>query len=58
MMAANAIGDNTLQMKTQGYVEPESFTRYEWDSVSASLQRAVKAAFQGGDKFSLDESKL
>lgn len=53
LTAANAIGDDTLQMEAQGYVVPESFTH----GTSGQRMRWFKKGFengtlQGGDTFS------
>lgn len=52
LTAANAIGDDTLQMEAQGYVVPESFTH----GTSEQRMRWFKKGFengtlQGGDTF-------
>lgn len=57
--AANAIGDDTLQMEAQGYVVPESFTH----GTSEQRMRWLKKGFENGtldgmDTFSLSESEL
>lgn len=59
LTAANAIGDDTLQMEAQGYVVPESFTH----GTSEQRMRWFKKGFQlgnldGMDTFSLSESEL
>lgn len=53
LTAANAIGDDTLQMEAQGYVVPESFTH----GTSEQRMRWFKKGYQsgtleGGDTFS------
>lgn len=53
LTAANAIGDDTLQMEAQGYVVPESFTH----GTSEQRKRWFKKGFdlgtiEGGDTFS------
>jgi predicted metalloprotease len=45
MRAAEAIGDDTLQKETQGYVVPDSFTH----GTSAQRMAALRAGFQSGD---------
>jgi predicted metalloprotease len=45
MRAAEAIGDDTLQKETQGYVIPDSFTH----GSSAQRMAALRAGFQSGD---------
>ncbi len=59
LTAANAIGDDTLQMEARGYVVPESFTH----GTSEQRMRWFKKGYengtlQGGDTFSLSESQL
>ncbi|QCR34032.1 neutral zinc metallopeptidase [Lysinibacillus sp. SGAir0095] len=56
LTAANAIGDDTLQMEAQGYIVPESFTH----GTSEQRVRWFKKGFEsgtleGGDTFSADE---
>ena len=45
LRAANAIGDDRLQMQSQGYVVPESFTH----GTSAQRMRWFKKGFDTGD---------
>ena len=45
MRAAEAIGDDTLQKETQGYVVPDSFTH----GSSAQRMAALRKGFQSGD---------
>jgi len=45
MRAAEAIGDDTLQKETQGYIIPDSFTH----GSSAQRMAALRAGFQSGD---------
>lgn len=45
MRAAEAIGDDTLQKETQGYVVPDSFTH----GSSAQRMAALRTGFQSGD---------
>jgi predicted metalloprotease len=45
MRAAEAIGDDTLQKETQGYVVPDSFTH----GTSAQRMAALRTGFQSGD---------
>jgi predicted metalloprotease len=45
MRAAEAIGDDTLQRETQGYVVPDSFTH----GTSAQRMAALRTGFQSGD---------
>jgi len=45
MRAAEAIGDDTLQKSTQGYVVPDSFTH----GTSAQRMAALRTGFQSGD---------
>lgn len=56
LTAANAIGDDTLQMEAQGYIVPESFTH----GTSEQRMRWFKKGFEsgtieGGDTFSTDD---
>ena len=55
---AQKIGDNYLQKKAQGYVQPESFTH----GTSAQRMRWLKRGLETGDMrvttFSVDESEL
>jgi hypothetical protein len=45
MRAAEAIGDDTLQKQSQGYVVPDSFTH----GTSAQRMSALRTGFQSGD---------
>lgn len=45
MRAAEAIGDDTLQRQSQGYVVPDSFTH----GTSAERMAALRTGFQSGD---------
>ena len=45
MRAAEAIGDDTLQKETQGYVVPDSFTH----GSSAQRMAALRTGYQSGD---------
>ena len=59
LTAANAIGDDTLQMEAQGYVVPESFTH----GTSEQRMRWFKKGFangtlKGGDTFNAEASNL
>lgn len=59
LTAANAIGDDTLQMEAQGYVVPESFTH----GTSEQRMRWFRKGFangtlKGGDTFSIEASNL
>lgn len=45
MRAAEAIGDDTLQKQSQGYVVPDSFTH----GTSAQRMAALRTGFQSGD---------
>ena len=59
LTAANAIGDDTLQMEGQGYVVPESFTH----GTSEQRMRWFKKGFangtlKGGDTFNAEASNL
>jgi predicted metalloprotease len=45
MRAAEAIGDDTLQKETQGYVVPDSFTH----GTSAQRMAALRTGYQSGD---------
>jgi hypothetical protein len=45
MRAAEAIGDDTLQRQSQGYVVPDSFTH----GTSAERMSALRTGFQSGD---------
>jgi uncharacterized protein len=45
LQAANAIGDDRLQMESQGYVVPESFTH----GTSEQRMRWFKKGFESGD---------
>jgi predicted metalloprotease len=45
MRAAEAIGDDTLQKETQGYVVPDSFTH----GTSAQRMNALRTGYQSGD---------
>ena len=45
MRAAEAIGDDTLQKESQGYVVPDSFTH----GTSAQRMAALKTGYQSGD---------
>ena len=56
LTAANAIGDDTLQMEAQGYIVPESFTH----GTSEQRVRWFKKGFEsgtieGGDTFNAEE---
>ena len=44
LRAASAIGDDTLQKASQGYVVPESFTH----GTSAQRQEALMRGYRGG----------
>lgn len=59
LVAANAIGDDTLQMEARGYVVPESFTH----GTSEQRMRWLKKGYEngtlnGGDTFSIPASQL
>jgi predicted metalloprotease len=45
MRAAEAIGDDTLQKETQGYVVPDSFTH----GSSAQRMAALRTGYQSGN---------
>lgn len=52
LTAANAIGDDTLQMKAQGYVVPESFTHGTSEQRMRWFEKGYdKGTLQGGDTF-------
>lgn len=53
LTAANAIGDDTLQMEAQGYVVPESFTHGTSEQRMRWFKKGFESgALQGGDTFS------
>jgi len=54
MRAAQAIGDDTLERETQGYVVPDSFTH----GTSAQRMNALRTGFQSGDPAACDVQKL
>lgn len=59
LTAANAIGDDTLQMEAQGYVVPESFTHGTSDQRMRWFKKGYEnGTLQGGDTFSLDDARL
>ncbi|MER2049349.1 MAG: neutral zinc metallopeptidase, partial [Solibacillus sp.] len=59
LTAANAIGDDTLQMEAQGYVVPESFTHGTSEQRMRWFKKGYNAGtLQGGDTFSLEASQL
>ncbi|MGM9951731.1 MAG: neutral zinc metallopeptidase [Lysinibacillus sp.] len=52
LTAANAIGDDTLQMEAQGYVVPESFTHGTSEQRMRWFEKGYKnGTLQGGDTF-------
>jgi len=59
LTAANAIGDDTLQMEAQGYVVPEGFTHGTSEQRERWFRKGYESGtLQGGDTFSLSESEL
>lgn len=59
LTAANAIGDDTLQMEAQGYVVPESFTHGTSEQRMRWLKKGFKnGTIEGGDTFSVSASEL
>ena len=52
LTAANAIGDDTLQMQARGYVVPESFTHGTSEQRKRWFKNGYKTGtIQGGDTF-------
>lgn len=59
LTAANAIGDDTLQMEARGYVVPESFTHGTSEQRKRWFDKGYRnGTLQGGDTFSLSEAEL
>ena len=59
LTAANAIGDDTLQMEAQGYVVPESFTHGTSDQRMRWFKKGfANGTLKGGDTFSMEASNL
>lgn len=59
LTAANAIGDDTLQMEAQGYVVPESFTHGTSEQRMRWFKKGFeKGTLQDGDTFSIEASNL
>ncbi|MER1988134.1 MAG: neutral zinc metallopeptidase [Solibacillus isronensis] len=59
LTAANAIGDDTLQMEAQGYVVPESFTHGTSEQRMRWFKKGYNAGtLQGGDTFNIEASQL
>ncbi len=56
LTAANAIGDDTLQMQARGYVVPESFTHGTSEQRKRWFKNGYKnGTIQGGDTFNAKE---
>ena len=56
LTAANAIGDDTLQMEAQGYVVPESFTHGTSKQRMTWFKKGfVNGTVEGGDTFKAKE---
>ncbi|MER1958000.1 MAG: neutral zinc metallopeptidase [Solibacillus sp.] len=59
LTAANAIGDDTLQMEAQGYVVPESFTHGTSEQRMHWFKKGfANGTLTGGDTFSIEASNL
>jgi len=57
--AASAVGDDRLQMETQGYVVPDSFTHGTSEQRSRWFYKGFETgSINGGDTFSVSDSNL